>query len=293
MARGTIPVDLRNPGHVFGCLGFMEASEVLLGETAGAFDWSEESRTRFHIEAEGDENPIAVVLRFLGDATLLSEAPVGSDLATEKSGIPTRAAEDETYPFPEPASPATLPTLLEADGKRLVIDHWGDSTRRDSVKFWGGSRGYPGCGLARDALDLVREILSDAAGDPFSVAAPQSSGFRFDWRRDYVPIDVGFSPNKHTSVVMLGFPLVEVMAAIGLQNARPRRTSRRDKLKYAYGLVGTARPEPTCLPVNVHRIALGAVDLPFPQRFFHMRLDWPGKEGQARCIVDVTEETPT
>ncbi len=37
MAEATIPVDLRNPGQVFACLGLMEAAEVLLGPAEGRY----------------------------------------------------------------------------------------------------------------------------------------------------------------------------------------------------------------------------------------------------------------
>ena len=40
MASSIIPVDLRNPGQVFACLGLMEATEILLGQPCeGAFDF--------------------------------------------------------------------------------------------------------------------------------------------------------------------------------------------------------------------------------------------------------------
>jgi CRISPR-associated protein Csx14 len=169
----------------------------------------------------------------------------------------------------------------------LSIDHWGDATKRDNVKFWAGSGGYPGCGLLRDALDLVRARMAHATADPFSLAAPQSSSFRFDWRRDYVPMDVGFSPNKHSDdIVMVGFPLVEILAAIGLGNARP---ARQDKLTYRYAVIGGAPPAALFSPIFL-RAALGVANLPFPRRIFRMHLDWPGQENQARCITDVVEE---
>lgn len=31
MGQAIIPVDLRNPGQVFACLGFLEAADVLCG----------------------------------------------------------------------------------------------------------------------------------------------------------------------------------------------------------------------------------------------------------------------
>jgi CRISPR-associated protein Csx14 len=150
----------------------------------------------------------------------------------------------------------------------------------------GGAKGYPGAALARDALDLVREGLRTAGTAIFDLAAPQTSSFRFDWRRDYVPLGAGFSPNRHkTTITMLGYPAVELLAAIGLQNARPARPDRRDRLTYRYAVAGV------CLPAMLLRAALGAAEFPFPRRVFRMQLDWPGQEGQARCITDVIEET--
>jgi CRISPR-associated protein Csx14 len=176
------------------------------------------------------------------------------------------------------------------------VDHWADgpATGRDNVKFWAGAAGYPGAALARDALQIVHSLggnaLADATADPFSLSAPQSSSFRFDWRRDYIPLDAGFSPNVHGAVQMVGFPLVELLAAVGLQNARPERPDPRDKLAYRYG-VSNLR-----LPTAHVRVILGAQSLwrhpfqAFPIRIFRMRLGWPGQEGQARCIIDAQEE---
>ena len=226
MAEARIPVDLFNPGQVFACLGFLEAAEVLLGNAEGGFDWTDATDLRFRLRAAGEQNPVAAVLEFLAKATVSSLAPACSKQSTSKWHIPTvLLADDDAFPFPDPPSPATLPALLAVTNKAaLVIQHWGDVTDRDAVKFWAGSGGYPGAALARDAIDLVRDRLGDAISDPFSLSAPQSSSFRFDWRRDYVPMDVGFSPNEHGELTMIGFPLVEILAAIGLDNARPERT---------------------------------------------------------------------
>jgi CRISPR-associated protein Csx14 len=70
-----------------------------------------------------------------------------------------------------------------------------------------------------------------------------------------------------------------------LTNARPQRVS---KLEYRYGAIaaGGSLIDPIIL-----RAALGCGEMPFPQRSFRMRLGWPGKENQARCIIDVIEET--
>ena len=290
MAEASIPVDPTNPGQVFACLGFVEAVDVLVGEAAGGFDWQDPDGTRFRLSAAGDEDPVARVLHFLDGAAVTSMAPRGSGNRTEKWSVATRVEnESDTFPFPDPGSPATLPARLEdAAGNTIVIDYWGDETQRDNVKFWAGSGGYPGAGLVRDALDLVRGRILESADDPFAVTAPQSSSFRFDWRRDYVPIDAGFSPNMHGNVKMQGYPVVELLSAIGLTHARPRRHT---KLEYGYGVPGVVDSD--LYPPLFLRAALGARQPLFPGlpfRRFRMQLDWPGQENQARCITNVVEE---
>ncbi len=288
----SIPVDLLNPGQVFACLGFVEAAEVLCGEAYGAFDWEDPEDVRFRIRAAGDQAPVMTVLKFLDEASVRSIAPRDSDLTTEKWKVATDRQGDEEFPFAAPSSPATLPACLEnGTGQRLVIDYWGDTTQRDNVKFWAGAGGYPGAAIVCDALNLVEGQILDHADNPFALAAKQSSSFRFDWRRDYVPIDAGFSPNMHVNVVMQGYPLVELLAAIGLSHARPLRYK---KLHYSYGVLGSDGSE--LHPTIFLRAALGARRALIPGirfRLFRMDLDWPGQENQARCITNVIEETQT
>lgn len=298
MGEATIPVDLYNPGQVFACLGFMEAAEVLVGGVEAAFDWSVPTDTRFALRIGStlsDENPFEVVLRFLDSAEVVAQASHGSAnfAAWGKTwGAVEELRAREPYPFAEPQSPATLPAALRAGGKEIVLDHWGDSTHlRDNVKFWAGAGGYPGAGLTRDALELVRGRAAKAASDPFALTAPQSSSFRLDWRRDYIPIDAGFSLNAHSNIATVGYPLVELCGAIGLTHARPARVSWRDKLQYRYGVIGRDSADALWFPLSFVRAALGGGTLPFPSRRFHMSLGWPGKKDQARSITTVIEET--
>jgi CRISPR-associated protein Csx14 len=289
MGDASIPADLFNPGQVFACIGFAEAAEALLGSAEGCFDWSNNS-THFHLRARGEVNPIEHVLRFLSEARVSAVAPFGSAniAGWNKSWgeMPDELPACAPYASPDPDSPATLVTALTTIDGKLNIDHWAD-TVRDNVKFWAGAGGYPGVALTRDALELVRDRAVGAADDPFSLASPQSSSFRLDWRRDYVPIDAGFSLNSHSGMIQsVGYPLVELLAAIGLTHARPRRFS---KLEYRYGTIGTSH-QLVWLPLRFLRVALGASKLPFQMRRFQMHLSWPGKEGQARAITQVTEE---
>jgi CRISPR-associated protein Csb3 len=282
-----IPVDLFNPGQVFACIGFLEAADILLGEAEGGFVWGD-GPSRFLLRAKGAEHPFGAVVDFLIKAQARSLAPEGSRNSTEKWDVETlRLRQGEAFPFPDPSSPATLPVLIGDGAREIVIDYWGDATRRDNVKFWAGAGGYPGAALARDALQLVQSGMKIDIDDPFNAAAPQSSSFRLDWRRDYIPLDAGFSPNDHAGMTMIGYPLVELLAAIGLTHARPQRI---DKLTYRYAVMTHDEP-PHCVDAVFLRAALGGAPLPFRRRNFLMRLGWPGQENQARSITHV-EETP-
>jgi CRISPR-associated protein Csb3 len=289
MAESSIPVDLLNPGQVFACLGLMEAAEVLWGPCDGRFSYADsEYATEFILRVEGPLEPVSETLRFLARAEARAVVPMNSSLSTGKWDVETVASEDMIFPCAAPDSPAALPTLLTDGEDSIPIEHWADGSDRDNVKFWAGAAGYPGAALARDALNLVRGLgdneLAMAAADPFNLSAPQSSSFRFDWRRDYIPLDAGFSPNEHGGIEMVGYPFVELLAAIGLQNARPARIDPRNKLAYRYGVSNAM------LPTLFARPVLGGESLGFPIRLFRMRLGWPGQEGQARCIIDAQEE---
>ena len=291
MAEAEIPVDLLNPGQVFACLGLMEAVEILCGQPCeGVFAYQDtKTATHFRLRVDGETDPIQRVVAFLAKSKAIAVAPMGADLTTSKWGVETQI-EHESYPAPVPKTPATLAIMLRTEGHDIRVVYWlgGSHCGCDNVKFWAGAGGYPGAALARDAIAILSPLSQDAvaeiAGDPFSFSAPMSSSFRFDWRRDYVPLDAGFSLNEHGAMTAVGYPLVELLAAIGMQNARPQRPNPRDKLNYCYAVCNAA------LPTIFARAMLGGASLGFPIRTFRMRLDWPGQEGQARCIVDVREE---
>jgi len=295
MAESSIPVDLLNPGQVFACLGLLEAADILLGSATATFDWSNGQEARFRVATADEQQPVERVMRFLEEARVVTRVPVRSPNIERWKASWGAAPEvdwwEHSFPFPDPDSPATLPVLLrDSDRNEIALEYWGDATRRDNLKFWAGAAGYPGAAIVRDALGIVRGKTRQHTADPFGLSNPQSNSFRFDWRRDYVPVQDGFSPNRHgKSVQMVGFPLVEILAAIGVTNARPHRAA---KLAYRYGVLGVGEGGPLLDPV-FHRAALGAETSPVPGRPFRrfvMHLDWPGQEDQARCITQVTEE---
>jgi CRISPR-associated protein Csx14 len=294
MAKASIPVDLFNPGQVFACLGILEALELLEGPAAGSFERERSSPTAsFTASIDGDADPIRLVLAFLKEAHVYGWVPPGSELSFGKWKVadwsvpvdPSSHIDAERFPQPLPSTPASLPALLRTQKHCIVLDSWGDATRRDNVKFWAGAGGYPGAALVRDAQALIVHELDQLVADPFNVSATMSSSLRLDWRRDYVPLGIGFSLNEHAKIQPRGYPLVEILAAIGLSNARPQRKGRRDKLAYRYGVIVGRE-----VSAIFHRAALGCAQLPFSVQNFAMKLDWPGQEGQARCITSVDEE---
>jgi len=289
----SIPVDLRNPGQVFACLGFAEAAGHLNdAHCESRFEYSHRATNgRFILSIDGESSPFAGVIEFLCHARISTSVPFGSALSGKKWSLHDQPAKPGLFPNQPPKTPATLPVILATDDASFTLDHWADGPHcgRDNVKFWAGAGGYPGSALTRDTLDLIRSLSeNDPEGcirDPFAASAQMSSSFRLDFRRDYIPLDAGFSPNSHHgSFEMVGYPFTEMLAVFGLQYARPTRVSPRDKLKYRYGMSTTS------LPLSLARVVLGGIDIGFPMRTFQMALGWPGQVGQARCITDSQED---
>lgn len=281
----SVPVDLVNPGQVIACIGLAEAAQELLASSPtvrAGFEFNGRAAATFHLDA-GCADPVGEVLDALESATAEALVPHGSGHTIKQ--VECVQVSDRAFPIRPPQSPATLPARLKHPRGVLAIDHWGDTSRADNAKFWAGMGGYAGAAIAEDALAAAaRPLPPDAALDPFGVSAVQSSTFRFDWRHDYIPIDTGYSLNNHGSgMTARGYPLVELLAAIGLTHARPLRV-RPGKLLYRYGVLEGLHP------LALLRPSLGCAPLPLRMRTFRIHLGWSGKKGQARCITDVVEE---
>lgn len=299
MGISTIPVDILNSGQVFACIGFVETATALWGHSTGGFKWGNHG-TSFRFSVDSVENPALEVLKFLAEAEVIAVTPTQPEHLDKKwlkalDGLELKESEPiGSYPIPVPSSAATVPVILQRGEQQVQICYWGDDrlrVGRDNVKFWAGAGGYPGGKLIRDALDMLPSDPVPIAEDPLNYAAEQSSSCRFDWRRDYIPLDIGFSLNAHSGsrFSTSGFPVVEVLASIGVSHARPVRVDTRDKLRYRYGVLG--HESNRLYPIQLLRVSLGCpTEFPFPLRIFQMNLGWPGKEGQARCITTVTEE---
>lgn len=291
MAQASIPVDLFNPGQVFACLGFLEAAEVLLGNAQGGFDWTNHSGPHFEISANGNPNPFAAVLEFLSEAQIQRLAPKGytdpqpteqpsktKKRKTKRDQLVEGAARADmddptgdgplctvdTFPAPE-ADGKALPLRFEREGRQLEITHWCDGSSRNSFKLFAGQQ--RSSAIARQMVDALRELWkkhqNDLIADPFGVTAPLGgSSFKFDARKAWTGIDAGYSPDDQKHAVQAS-PVVELLAAIGLEHARPDEFETRE---VRYGVWQGL------LPPTLARPALGGVRLGVPMRIFRFTL---------------------
>ena len=229
MADSTIPVDLLNPGQVFACLGFLEASDILCGEAEGRFEWNDGENVRFCLRANGRDNPFETVLAFLADAELTAVAPQDwrpKKVELEMNEAAGRLLRTNTFPEPSPDTGFALPvriTGLTTDQRKVqvVLDHWADGSSRNNFKLYSGNR---------SAIDITRAMVlgthapprrGQNIGDlktkglrqlweenrftllqsPFDATVPMGGSFNFDPRGAWTAIDIGYSLNtqKHSS----------------------------------------------------------------------------------------------
>lgn len=264
MADAEVPVDLCNPGQVFACLGLLEAADILFGEAEGGFDWSSGEQTRFRLQAAGDIDPVAGILHYLANSAIKSYCPVGylSSQTRDMTGqrdqgdddVEENSAADNSMTFPSSGGDKmTLPVRLTLDGKpSLELSHWADGSGRETFKLFAGNRSA--LGIARAMLHGTRKKSSKKRGemadlktlglaqlweqdqdvitrDPFNVLTPIGGSFNFDPRGTWTAIDAGYSPNDQNDTVEAS-PVVEILAALGLQHARPENVRRR-AVRYA------------------------------------------------------------
>ena len=299
MAQASIPVDLFNPGQVFACLGFLEAADALLGNAMGGFDWANEPSTCFTVQVEGDADPIFNVLEFLAQAQIRRLAPKGYSEpppATKRQRAKKLNQQDaldetndptgdgpvtvETFPAPE-ADRLALPLRFEWNGRQLHVTHWCDASSRKPFKLFAGQQrswtiAGQMCQAVRDLWDKHRQ---DLIFDPFGLTVPLGgSSFKFGARKAWTSLGAGYSPDEQAHAVEAS-PVVEMLAAIGLEHARPDEFDTRD---VRYGVWQGL------LPPALARPALGGTNVGVAMRTFRFKLELAGKN---KIVTFAQEET--
>jgi CRISPR-associated protein Csx14 len=292
MAEASIPVDLLNPSQVFACLGFMEAAEILLGDAEGGFDWSDGTKARFVLRANGERNPFEEVLEFLADAKPERWGPIGyvdpppkkgkgsgdANVDAEEGDDVDETADDDGAPpldlsitFPARVGDRMALPIKFGGGNRPVVElnHWTDDSSRNQFKLYAGNRSADA--IARAMLKGVRQLWENdrqaLVDKPFDVLTPMGGSFNFDPRGAWTAIDAGYSPNEHKHAIQAS-PVVEFLAAWGMENARPLEFEIR---QVRYAVWGVA------LPLILARAALTGSIPGIPSRQFHFELDLSGK----------------
>ena len=193
----------------------------------------------------------------------------------------------ETFPSPK-GDRMSLPIRL-ARGSLQPIDvgHWADGSSRNAFKLYAGNRSAYGIACAmllgvrtkpkkRQALGELRtkgirqlweERRDELIARPFDVVTPMGGSFNFDPRGAWTAIDAGYSPNDQGHKIEAS-PVVEFLAAWGLENARPDEFDTR-KVRYAVWGVP--------LPPVLARAALGGRMSTVPLKHFRFDLDLSGK----------------
>jgi CRISPR-associated protein Csb3 len=180
----------------------------------------------------------------------------------------------------------SLPIRLGGANRAIVeLGHWADGSSRNSFKLYAGNRSADR--IARAMLLGVRykpkkkQVIGDikTRGQlweeqrqalierPFHVLTPMGGSFNFDPRGAWTAIDAGYSPNDQKHQITAS-PVVEFLAAWGLENARPHEFETR-KVRYAaWG---------TLLPPMLARAALSGGISVSPLKRFCFELDMSGK----------------
>ena len=282
MDTASVPVDLDNPGQVFACLGLIEAADALAGNAQGGFTWNAEYdlQARFMIEAATDINPIETVLDFLSDATAIALAPAGWTPSSTKNVGASESIPDAPCPMRDLGDMALPVVLRGSETCDITLGHWADGSSRDDFKLYAGNRSA--LKITQSMLAGIRQLWNDRradmVSDPFGTTCPMRGSFNFDARCAWEAIDLGYSPNDHSQKV-LGSPTVELLAAWGLEHARPTRVQRR---VYRYGTWSGL------LPPILARPALGGVFDNANGRSFRLRL---GLSGKNKVVGYAEEET--
>ena len=222
-AKITIPVDLTNPGQFFACCGLLELADRLWTGAEGSFV---EGKEEFCIAFTGDDKgtlhellailvkePPSAISRL--ECNGLEVAPIIAPLAFDLDGIATTALTLDVW------------TQIRVDkGIAKVISNppwnfW--SGQQTSLKIWNGLR-----------AELAKQMMTidfSESKDPFSHRVFQGGRFGFDCGPAWSALDVGFSPNEQNMEVESS-PMVELLAAVGLQRFRPVMRDDRDGFDY-------------------------------------------------------------
>jgi CRISPR-associated protein Csx14 len=185
---------------------------------------------------------------------------------------------------------------------RVELGHWADGSSRESFKLYSGNRSadkiaramlkgtrtkpsesqnknrQPGDLKTKGIARLWEEERARLIEQPFHVLTPMGGSFNFDPRGAWTAIDAGYSPNEHKHAVEAS-PVVEFLAAWGLEHARPEVSNDRQVRYAAWEML---------LPPILARAALTGAVPSLPMKRFRFMLHSSGKN---KIVTFAQEET--
>ncbi len=200
-----IPLDPLNPGQFFACCGLLQLWAMVDDTVMARFEADESMPRRAHFVVESESAvELSTLLRELRDATVV---------------------------LADGGEESTRPVELGFGGRTLVLDWWLDEFRERTTKLkcWAGQ--VTTRKLFGDLLALVNPDT-----DPerlMTTGALAKSKFGVDPRSAWNALDLGFSPDAHNRDAAT-FPMVEVLAAVGLQGLRPNARVREGICYYLW-----------------------------------------------------------
>ena len=193
MSELRIQIDPCNPGQFYACCGLLELAELSGRETLSRF-FTDEHRPReaaFGVESGGD-----LFLELIVDAIRNAKFVSG---ASDKP------------PYNDSIAPAAV-HIFDHD---VQLDWWLDEfhDRATALKCWAGQV---------TTHKLTQELPKLLSADEASLDASGFTSTRFgiDPRSAWVALNLGYSPNEQGQESRT-YPLVELLAAFGLQGFRP------------------------------------------------------------------------
>lgn len=211
---------------------------------------------------------------------------------------------DLSITFPAKVGDRMALPIKFGGGNRPVVelDHWADGSSRENFKLYAGNRSadaiaramlkgvrgkpskkqkanaQPGDLKTKGVAQLWEEDQAALVKAPFDVLTPMGGSFNFDPRGAWTAIDAGYSPNEHKHAIEAS-PVVEFLAAWGLENARPVEFELRQVRYAVWGMK---------LPPVLARAALAGALPAVPLRSFRFELDLSGKNK----VVTFAQEEP-
>jgi CRISPR-associated protein Csx14 len=264
MSGFTVVVDLGNPGQLFACCGLLEAADRR---------WRDKALVTGHFEGD----------HFHVSAPCEPDALLGWLLQADVRGVrrqvkPIRGSNIGRNEFTYDG-PGDDPAVLEwPDGSTWRLNSWsGEDYGRTRLKTFAGQMKGPK--VVAHLLDWMRRAEIGNALRLFDLAKPSAdaSVFGFDARKGRAALDFGFSPDA-IGLRTEEFPVVELFAALGLQNFRPAEHRREHTVEREPDLLFGLWSRP--LPVELARAAAGCVFWPPGERRC-CRFRLPGRKARS------------